>query len=301
MQASDLYLWLRNRQLTPANQPAPVRNEVETCLDLLSLHDQTPAGSRGSGARPVSGLNPTALLKSLSAGPVLSEGGLSTLATFFVSQLTILSDSQFSRPPDLVGRRVSMPRGCGMLPRLNVISLFDPTRFLDRDWLQALSSEQSSLDDARDMFVNHMIDAIVLNTPHPSPFLSSIVSGQRKVSWMPVAGIEPVLEKFPFIVPSTIDTRLYADPAEESIPTLAIPIVLIARDNAPTNEVYQVMRILLEHLDELRELHPVLAHLDTSQMKRGGLFLNQKRHPGAIQAFNRMCSTAPVPRSSEVP
>ena len=57
----------------------------------------------------------------------------------------------------------------------------------------------------------------------------------------------------------------------------------VSHENVPEDVVYEVVRAVMENLDDFRSLHPAFANLDPAIMMTDGL--SAPLHPGAAKYY----------------
>jgi TRAP transporter TAXI family solute receptor len=91
-----------------------------------------------------------------------------------------------------------------------------------------------------------------------------------------------LVSKWPYYVFATIPKGTYESTTED-VTTFGAVSTLITSERVGEDVVYDVVRAIMEGLDELRARHSVLLDLDPKEMIRDGL--TAPLHPGAIRYY----------------
>ncbi len=88
--------------------------------------------------------------------------------------------------------------------------------------------------------------------------------------------------EIPFYEPATIPKGTYRSTIED-VTTFGVVATLVTHERVGEDVVYDVVRSVMENLEELRGRHPVLFDLDPGKMIHHGL--TAPLHPGAIRYY----------------
>ena len=86
----------------------------------------------------------------------------------------------------------------------------------------------------------------------------------------------------PYYVMATLPAGTYKG-VDEPVETYAVKATVVASDTLGEDVVYDVVKIVFEHLDELRAAHAAFANLTAEEMLQG---LSAPLHPGAEKYYN---------------
>jgi hypothetical protein len=86
----------------------------------------------------------------------------------------------------------------------------------------------------------------------------------------------------PYYVMATLPSGTYKG-VDEPVETYAVKATVVASDALGEDVVYEVVKIVFEHLDELRAAHAAFANLTAEEMLQG---LSAPLHPGAEKYYN---------------
>ncbi len=88
--------------------------------------------------------------------------------------------------------------------------------------------------------------------------------------------------EIPYFEPATIPKGTYRSTVED-VTTFGVVATLVTHERVGEDVVYDVVRSVMENLEELRARHPVLSDLDPEEMIGHGL--TAPLHPGAIRYY----------------
>ncbi|MFO1074308.1 MAG: TAXI family TRAP transporter solute-binding subunit [Geminicoccaceae bacterium] len=213
-----------------------------------------------------------------SAGPDREVRALFTFATETLN-LLVRADEEAAGLAELRGRRLNagVPgSGTAVTMRRVLTELGWTERDLDRltDYRSALQS--SALCRRR-------IDAAVFIGANPSGAVqdATFACAARLVPLAPPL-IDSLTARYPFYVPAVIPGGTYAN-NPQPVRTVGVHATLVAARATPDTLVYEVTRVVLEHLAELRTLHLAFAGLDLARIT--GPCVAAPIHPGAARYY----------------
>jgi len=110
----------------------------------------------------------------------------------------------------------------------------------------------------------------------------------RKVKWIPVdpETTAKVIKKFPYFYESKLPAGSYKG-QDQDVPALAIAAGLFCRKELDENVVYECVKAIVEHMDELAKVHAVGKKISkaTAVDGIGGIY---PIHPGAIRYYKEI-------------
>jgi uncharacterized protein len=132
---------------------------------------------------------------------------------------------------------------------------------------------------------SRVIDANFLMVGHPSPLVSSQLAA-CPTRLVPITGraVDEIIATHPYYRRYDIPADAYD--IDEAVPTFGGNATLVTSTAMPPDVVDAVAAAVLAHLDELRSLHPALAHLDAAEMTTAGL--TAPLDSGAEQAYRQV-------------
>ena len=86
----------------------------------------------------------------------------------------------------------------------------------------------------------------------------------------------------PYYAFTTIPAGTYKTTGAD-VTTFGVMATFVSHENVPEDVVYEVVRAVMENLDDFRSLHPAFANLDPANMMKDGL--SAPLHPGAAKYY----------------
>ena len=86
----------------------------------------------------------------------------------------------------------------------------------------------------------------------------------------------------PYYAFTTIPAGTYKTTSAD-VTTFGVMATFVTHENVPEDVVYEVVRAVMENLDDFRSLHPAFANLDPANMIKDGL--SAPLHPGAAKYY----------------
>jgi TRAP transporter TAXI family solute receptor len=211
-----------------------------------------------------------------------SFGNLRTLISSFqlgYLQMAVLETSPLRSAEDIQGKRVAIgPPGHGSIPRQKEIYQemgisfddFTPIYLPFREALQSLG--------------DHRLDAAVMYQSPPAPSLIEFgVTHQFRLLPLAQQYRERLEGKYPYFVSTAIPREAYD--LSSNVPTVATGNVILVREEIPEELVYQIIRAILEHVDEFRSAHPSVEDFQPEMAVFGSIV---PYHPGAERYFREV-------------
>ncbi|HUK00606.1 MAG TPA: TAXI family TRAP transporter solute-binding subunit [Stellaceae bacterium] len=198
-----------------------------------------------------------------------------------LATLVVRSDSGIADIAGLAGRRVNIGSpGSGTRATWDTIEAA-------LGWRGGMRIHPSEItpDATTRALCTRVIDANFLMVGYPSPLVSNQLTA-CPTKLVPITG--PVVDK---IIATQPYYRRYDIPGDvyeisEAVPTFGGNATLVTSTAVPSGVVDAIAATVLAHLDELRSLHPALAHLDASEMTTAGL--TAPLDSGAEQAYRQV-------------
>jgi TRAP transporter TAXI family solute receptor len=194
-------------------------------------------------------------------------------------QMVVLEDSDMQSVEDIEGKRVVLgPPGHGAIPRQREVYQemgisfedFTPVYLPFRDSLQ-------SLGDRR-------VDASVVYMAQPSPsLLEFAVTNEFRMLPVSEEYRKQVIEKYPYFLSGTVAKDVYG--LSEDVPTLATSSVILVREEISEELVYQIVKAILEHVDEVQATHPSMEGFSSEMSVLGPVV---PFHKGAERYFKEV-------------
>jgi TRAP transporter TAXI family solute receptor len=200
-------------------------------------------------------------------------------------QIVTLADSGITSLADLAGKRVSVGApGSGTEVSAKTILEANGISYDD------FEPQRLNFNETADALRDGDIDAGFWSVGPPT---SSIINLATNRDIALVALSEEEIEKAraaePTFAAYTLRAGIY-EGIEEPVPTISTPNVLIANSAMDADLAYTVTRVLFEHVDELRAIHPA-ANDTTVEFSLGATPI--PLHPGAARYYEETGAEVP--------
>ena len=200
-------------------------------------------------------------------------------------QIVVRADSDIKTFQDLKGKKVSIGAvgsGCavGAEQVFKAAGVWDS---IDKVYMTMSESSQA--------LRLGQIDALVYVSGAPAAAVTQIAT-QTPVRLIPVS--EEILNKlkdegYIFYVKQVVPKGTY-NGLTEDVPTIAVKAMLAVSEDLPDDVVYEMTKILYEHLDELRTVHQKAQAITLDTALDG---MSIPLHPGAIKYYEEKGLTIP--------
>jgi len=196
-----------------------------------------------------------------------------------VVTLVAADDARIATLADLKGKKVNIGNpGSGQ--RGNSL---DVLRTAGIDWEKDLSAEGLKAVESAKMLQDGRIDAFFYTVGHPSGSIKEATAGRRKVHFVPITGMEKLLEASPYYSVTSVPVAEYPMSTSKSdVTSIGVYCTLVSSSDVSDEAVYTVTRTLFENLDEFKKLHPALKVLTRKWMTGTD---SAPVHPGAAKYF----------------
>lgn len=211
-----------------------------------------------------------------------ADGNLRAVMSLYPEALTLVvrADAGVARVEDLAGKRVALGQtGAG-------------TRALADALLAALGWTPASFAATPDIPAERLgqalcggeIDGFFYAVGHPARLIQEATTG-CDARLVPISGavVEALVASKPYYVPATIPGGLYRG-TSAPVATFGVEATLVTEASVPDATIQALVGAVLDDIDMLRGLDPVLAQLDPKRMVHEGL--SAPLHPAA-QALYR--------------
>jgi len=180
---------------------------------------------------------------------------------------------------DLKGKRVNIGNpGSGQ--RQNVI---DALEAVNIDYKTDMNAEGIKDSESAGLLQDGRIDAFFYTVGHPTRAIEDATTGRRKVRFAAIAGMDKLLEKYPYYTKSSVRSGLYPGAVNEGeIATFGVKATLVSSTKVPVEVVYAVTREIFENFADFKSMHPAYAQLTKPDMLMG---LSAPLHPGALRYY----------------
>ena len=188
------------------------------------------------------------------------------------------AESAIRSVADLGGKRVNIGNpGSGQ--RGNAL---DVLRIHGIDPKRGIKAQDLQQHEASRALIDRKIDAFFYTVGNPAAAIQEPANTTR-IRLVPInsPGIRAFIADKPYYVMATIPKGTYKD-VDVATETYAVKATVVASADAKAQMVHDVVKIIFEHLDELRAAHAAFRHLTAEQMLGG---LSAPLHPGAAKYY----------------
>lgn len=196
-----------------------------------------------------------------------------------VVTLIAADDSGIRSVNDLKGKRVNLGSpGSGHLG--NALAILEAAGI---DAKTELKAEALAVSQCAGMIQDNNLDAYFYTVGHPNGAITESTTGRRKVRFIPITGMERLIESSPYYATAQVPVELYPQAVKDGeVPSIGMLTTLVTRSDTPDEIVYAVVKAVFENLDELKIQHPALQGLTPAGMLKGG---NAPLHPAAERYY----------------
>lgn len=207
---------------------------------------------------------------------------VSTLGRIYsnYTQVVVQADSGIDSVEDFAGKRISTG---SPLSGTEVIA----SRMIEAAGLQTddVKTQRLDLTKTVDGMKDGSLDGLVWSGGLPTPALTDLFTS--KGSGVKFIDISPLLPKMQEVNPvyeeAVIPGDTYA--LDEDIPTIAVPNLLIVRNDMPDNLSCALTTLMIEKKDDLVQVHPAAKEIDVDVASETGLV---PLHPGSERALTEL-------------
>jgi len=196
--------------------------------------------------------------------------------------LIAANDSNINTIFDLKGKRVNIGNpGSGQ--RQNSIDALENAGIkYERD----LNAEQVKAAEAPGLLQDGRIDAFFYTVGHPSGAIKEATAGARKTHFVPIEGVDGLLEKYSYYAKSIIPIKMYPGASNKTdVNTFGVKATLVTSVDVSEEIVYAVTREVFENFEIFKKLHPAYETLTRESMLEG---LSAQIHPGAMKYYKEV-------------
>lgn len=199
-------------------------------------------------------------------------------------QLVTLSNSGITSLDDLVGKRVSVGAP-GSGTEVNAQALLEANGISYSDF----SPQRLNFNETADALRDGDIDAGFWSVGPPTSSIMSLATARSiRVIELTDEQIANAIDVEPVFAPYDMPEGTYEGVG--AIRTIGIPNVLVINEAMDEELAYQITRILFEHVDELRAIHPA-ANSTTIPFSLGATPI--PLHPGALRYYEETGASIP--------
>jgi len=209
------------------------------------------------------------------------QADLRAVFSIYPESVTLVAavDAGIKSIMDLKGKRVNIGNP-GSGHRQNAI---DALEAVNIDYKTDMNAEGIKASESDGLLQDGRIDAFFYTVGHPTRAIQDATKGRRKVRFAKIAGMDKLLEKYPYYTKSSIRSGLYPGAVNEGeITTFGVKATLVSSINVPVEVVYAVTREIFENFADFKGMHPAHTHLTKPGMLKG---LSAPLHPGALRYY----------------
>lgn len=203
----------------------------------------------------------------------------SGIATLYpeVVQIVASADSGIETVEDLAGKRVAVgDQGSGTEANANQILDAHGISYED------ISPEYMAFGDASGGIQDGNIDAAFITAGTPTGAIESL-KANRDITIVTISEdvIQDLTDEYPYYTEYEITSDVYD--TESDAVTVAVQAMLVASNDLPEDQVYEMTKAIFENLDVIENTHATGAEI-TKETAQDGMPIDL--HPGAERYFN---------------
>jgi TRAP transporter TAXI family solute receptor len=191
-----------------------------------------------------------------------------------IVQVIALKDSPIKTFADLKGKKVSVGSpGSGILATNKIIL---ETMGLS---METIDPRYLSFVETTDAFRDGQIDAAIVNTAAPAPWVVDLET-THPVKLIPFTAedIKKFCSQYTYFVPISLTKDTYKS-LDGDVDTFALWITLAALDSFPEQTAYDATRLIFENVETLKSIHSAAKYISLENVKS----INVPFHPGAAR------------------
>jgi hypothetical protein len=193
--------------------------------------------------------------------------------------LVAADDAGIKSINDLRGKRVNIGNpGSGQ--RQNSIDGLDNAGI---NYEKDLKAEGVKAAEAPGLLQDGRIDAFFYTVGHPSGAIKEATAGRRKVHFVPITGVDKLLQKYPYYAKAFIPIKLYPGATNtKDVQTFGVKATFVTSAKVPDRVVYAITKEVFDNFESFKKLHPAYQVLTKQNMLEG---MSAPIHPGAMKYY----------------
>ncbi|GEL77809.1 TAXI family TRAP transporter solute-binding subunit [Tenuibacillus multivorans] len=208
------------------------------------------------------------------------KDGYSGIFTIYPETIQIVTtvDSGIETVDDLVGKRVAVGDvGSGTEANAEQILGVHDITFDD------ISAEHMGFGDASTNLQDGNIDAAFVTSGTPTASIQEL-SATTDISLVSISDdmIQALMDEYPYYAKEEISADAY-ESFDSTATTVAVQAMLIARDDLPEDQVYEMVKAIFENKGDIEEAHERGKQLTVDTAQDG---MSIDLHPGAEKYLN---------------
>lgn len=211
------------------------------------------------------------------------QPALRSVVTLFPEMVTLVArdEAEIYSLSDLRGKKILIgPAGSGH--HQNARDVLKAAGLWGREDME-IEIEENPFSEALRLLRQKKVDALFYTGHHPHPFLETLASAGPALHFVPLAGLNTLVQPGSRYHRAFISHGLYTGFSNQNdIPGIAIYSGLVASESTPEDLAYTVTRAVFENLDTLRLWHPVYEGLTSQSLQKRCIL---PLHPGALRYY----------------
>jgi len=187
-------------------------------------------------------------------------------------------DSGIESLEDLKGKRVNLGSP-GSGHRGNAMAILEAAGIDPEADIQA---ESLTVGECASMLQDNRLDAYFYTVGHPNGSITEASTGRRTVRFVPITGMDALIETSPFYTTTEVPTHLYERAEQGDVESIGMLTTFVTNAAVDDDTVYTLVKAVFENLDLLRQQHPALQGLTKEGMLKGA---HAPLHPGAERYY----------------
>lgn len=193
--------------------------------------------------------------------------------------LVAADDAGIKSINDLRGKRVNIGNPGSGQRQNSIDGLMNAGINYEKD----LKAEGVKAAEAPGLLQDGRIDAFFYTVGHPSGAIKEATAGRRKVHFVPITGVDKLLQKYPYYAKAMIPIKLYPGATNtEDVQTFGVKATFVTSAKVPDQVVYAITKEVFDNFEDFKKLHPAYQVLTKENMLEG---MSAPIHPGAMKYY----------------
>jgi hypothetical protein len=193
--------------------------------------------------------------------------------------LVAADDAGIKSINDLRGKRVNIGNPGSGQRQNSIDGLMNAGINYEKD----LKAEGVKAAEAPGLLQDGRIDAFFYTVGHPSGAIKEATAGRRKVHFVPITGVDKLLQKYPYYAKAFIPIKLYPGATNtKDVETFGVKATFVTSAKVPDQVVYAITKEVFDNFEAFKKLHPAYQVLTKENMLEG---MSAPIHPGAMKYY----------------
>ena len=193
--------------------------------------------------------------------------------------LVAADDAGIKSINDLRGKRVNIGNPGSGQRQNSIDGLMNAGINYEKD----LKAEGVKAAEAPGLLQDGRIDAFFYTVGHPSGAIKEATAGRRKVHFVPITGVDKLLQKYPYYAKAMIPIKLYPGATNtEDVQTFGVKATFVTSAKVPDQVVYAITKEVFDNFEAFKKLHPAYQVLTKENMLEG---MSAPIPPGAMKYY----------------